>query len=172
MVFKIYKTGTPSARCGEKNPASADAVGVNITFYKYIHIMLGSGIMGIGGLLMCINLSGSFEGSKLLDQRIWMDLHCTCHFCELEYVICNIGDIYLRSFQYAAGIRRFSLRYVPLCTGMAEKNPAQFMQALPFLITAAVLVISSVRKKKIRPACCNGSQLLPRGQVNGFEKFI
>ena len=61
--LKYTKQGLRLRAIGE-NPAAADAVGVNITLYKYVHIMLGSGIMGIGGLLMCINLSGSFEGSN------------------------------------------------------------------------------------------------------------
>ena len=44
--FKYTKPGLRIRAIGE-NPASADAVGVNITLYKYIHLMLGSGIMGI-----------------------------------------------------------------------------------------------------------------------------
>ena len=122
MVFKIYKTGTPSARCGRK----PGFCGCRRRQYYILQIYPYYAWFRNYGNRRTIDVHQfirQLRRQQLLDQRIWMDLHCTCHFCELEYVICNIGDIYLRSFQYAAGIRRFSLRYVPLCTGMAEKNP-------------------------------------------------
>ena len=32
-----------------ENPAAADAAGVNVSAYKYVHILLGGGICGLGG---------------------------------------------------------------------------------------------------------------------------
>ena len=34
-----------------ENPGAADSVGVNVKRYKYIHICLGCGVMGIGGTI-------------------------------------------------------------------------------------------------------------------------
>lgn len=121
--LKYTKQGLRLRAVGE-NPASADAVGVNITLYKYVHIMLGSGIMGIGGLLMCINLSGSFEGQQLLDQRVRMDFDRARDLCKLEHAVCHSGDLYIRLVQYAADLRRFSGRHVSERTGLAQENPA------------------------------------------------
>ena len=39
-------------------------MGVNILLYKYVHLILGSGIMGLGGFYMALNMGGSFEGSN------------------------------------------------------------------------------------------------------------
>ena len=46
-----------------ENPGAADSVGVNVKRYKYIHICVGCGIMGIGGYYMGLNMSGSFNSS-------------------------------------------------------------------------------------------------------------
>ena len=57
------KTGLRLRSVGE-NPGAADSVGVNILLYKYVHLILGSGIMGLGGFEMALNMGGSFEGSN------------------------------------------------------------------------------------------------------------
>ena len=49
-----------------ENPGAADSVGVNVKRYKYIHICLGCGIMGIGGYYMGLNMSGSFNSIDIL----------------------------------------------------------------------------------------------------------
>ena len=52
VVWIYFEKTTPGLRLraiGE-NPGAADSMGVKVTLYKYIHVMLGSGIMGIGGL--------------------------------------------------------------------------------------------------------------------------
>ncbi|MGN0554402.1 MAG: ABC transporter permease, partial [Candidatus Fimenecus sp.] len=63
FYLKKTKAGLRLRAIGE-NPAAADSLGINITLYKYVHIILGSGIMGIGGYYMGLNLGGSFEGSN------------------------------------------------------------------------------------------------------------
>ena len=60
--LKYTKTGLKLRAVGE-NPAAADSVGINVTRYKYIHIIIGSGIMGIGGYYMGLNMSGSFSSN-------------------------------------------------------------------------------------------------------------
>ena len=57
------KAGLRLRAVGE-NPAAADSVGVNILLYKYVHLIAGSGIMGLGGFYMALNMNGSFEGSN------------------------------------------------------------------------------------------------------------
>jgi hypothetical protein len=145
--LKYTKQGLRLRAVGE-NPASADAVGVNITFYKYIHIMLGSGIMGIGGLLMCINLSGSFEGSNCwINGYGWISIALVI-FANWNTLFAILGTFIFGLFNTLQVYGGSLSDTFPSVLGWLKKIPAQFMQALPFLITAAVLVISSVRKKK------------------------
>ncbi len=145
--LKYTKQGLRLRAVGE-NPASADAVGVNITLYKYVHIMLGSGIMGIGGLLMCINLSGSFEGSNCwINGYGWISIALVI-FANWNTLYAILGTFIFGLFNTLQIYGGSLADTFPNVLGWLKKIPPQFMQALPFLITAAVLVISSVRKKK------------------------
>ena len=60
--LKYTRTGLRLRAVGE-NPAAADSVGINVRRYKYLHICLGSGIMGIGGYYMGLNMNGSLSSS-------------------------------------------------------------------------------------------------------------
>ena len=41
-----------------ENPAAADAAGVNVSAYKYVHILLGGGICGLGGAYIALVTCG------------------------------------------------------------------------------------------------------------------
>ena len=47
-------------------------MGVNVKRYKYIHICVGCGIMGIGGYYMGLNMSGSFNSSCWINGYGWI----------------------------------------------------------------------------------------------------
>ena len=67
FYLKKTKAGLNLRAVGE-NPAAADAVGINVTRLKYINILLGGGICGIGGaycsMITCggVWMSGSVNG--------------------------------------------------------------------------------------------------------------
>lgn len=145
--FKYTKPGLRIRAIGE-NPASADAVGVNITLYKYIHLMLGSGIMGIGGLLMAVNLSGSFEGSKCwINGYGWISIALVI-FANWNTVAAIVGTLVFGLFNTLQVYGGSLSNAFPKLLGWLLKIPPQFMQALPFIITAIVLVVSSITNKK------------------------
>lgn len=145
--FKYTKPGLKVRAIGE-NPASADAVGVKITLYKYLHIMAGSGIMGIGGLLMCINLTGSFEGSNCwINGFGWIAIALVI-FSNWNTVLAILGTFIFGLFNTLQVYGGSLADTFPHVLGWLKKIPPQFMQALPFVITAVVLVVSSITKKK------------------------
>ena len=145
--FKYTKPGLRIRAIGE-NPASADAVGVNITLYKYIHLMLGSGIMGIGGLLMAVNLSGSFEGSKCwINGYGWISIALVI-FANWNTLAAILGTLVFGLFNTLQVYGGSLSEVFPNLLGWISKIPPQFMQALPFVITAIVLVITSITNKK------------------------
>ncbi len=71
MVVSEPRTGLRLRAVGE-NPGAADSVGINVKRYKYIHICLGCGIMGIGGYYMGLNMSGSFNSSCWINGYGWI----------------------------------------------------------------------------------------------------
>ena len=69
--LKYTRTGLRLRAVGE-NPAAADSVGINVRRYKYLHICLGSGIMGIGGYYMGLNMNGSLSSSCWINGYGWI----------------------------------------------------------------------------------------------------
>ena len=147
VYIKYTKFGLRLRAVGE-NPATADSAGVNVTLYKYVHIIIGSGIMGIGGLNMGLLLSGSFEGStSWINGYGWIAIALVI-FANWNCALAILGTFVFglfNSLQYYSG----SLVHAfPNALGWLNKIPPQFFQALPFLITIIVLIISSINKSR------------------------
>lgn len=143
--MKFTRIGLRLRAIGE-NPAAADSQGVKITLYKYVHIMLGSAIMGIGGYYMGLNMGGSFEGSNCwINGYGWIAIALVI-FADWSPVKALLGTLvfgFFNTLQVYSG----SLAYAfPNALGWLTAVPSQLFRALPFIITALVLVIASARK--------------------------
>lgn len=147
------KAGLRLRSIGE-NPGAADSLGINITLYKYIHIILGSGIMGIGGYYMGLNLGGSFEGSNCwINGYGWIAVALVifANWNTLSAILGTLVFGFFNTLQIYSGPLAYAF---PNALGFLDKIPSQLYQALPFIITALVLIFSSVRKnnKSAQPA--------------------
>ena len=141
------KTGLRLRAVGE-NPAAADSVGVNTLLYKYVHLIAGSGIMGLGGFYMALYMSGSFEGSNCwINGYGWIAIALVI-FANWNPVLAILGTLvfgFFNTLQIYAGALAGAF---PGPLGWLSAVPPQLYKALPFLITAIVLVASSVRKRE------------------------
>ena len=141
------KTGLCLRAVGE-NPAAADSVGVNILLYKYVHLILGSGIMGLGGFYMALYMSGSFEGSNCwINGYGWIAIALVI-FAGWTPLLAVLGTLvfgFFNTLQIYAGPLAGAF---PGALGWLNSVPAQLLKALPFLITAIVLAVSSVRQRQ------------------------
>ena len=142
------KAGLKTRAIGE-NPAAADAAGINVNAYKYVNIIIGAGIMGLGGLCMGLKLNGAFEGSnRWIKGYGWIAIALVI-FDKWNPLIA-IGGTFV--FGFFNSLQVYSSRFAtefPNALGWLSKIPIEFYKALPFIITALVLIISSVRKKKV-----------------------
>ena len=134
-------------RSGE-NPAAADSVGVNTLLYKYVHLIAGSGIMGLGGFYMALYMSGSFEGSNCwINGYGWIAIALVI-FANWNPVLAILGTLvfgFFNTLQIYAGALAGAF---PGPLGWLSAVPPQLYKALPFLITAIVLVGSSIWKRE------------------------
>ena len=141
------KTGLRLRAVGE-NPAAADSVGVNILLYKYVHLIAGSGIMGLGGFYMALNMNGSFEGSNCwINGYGWIAIALVI-FANWNPVLASLGTQvfgFFKTLQIYAGSLAGAF---PGPLGWLNAVPAQLYKALPFLITAIVLIASSIRRRE------------------------
>ena len=130
-----------------ENPGSADSVGINVKRMKYIHIMLGCGIMGIGGYYMGLNMSGSFNSSCWINGYGWIAVALVI-FANWNTALAIVGTLVFGFFNTLRVSGSSLASAFPEGLGWLAKVPTQLYQALPFIITAMVLVASSVRKRE------------------------
>lgn len=147
VYFKKTVPGLKLRAIGE-NPAAADSLGVNVTFYKYLHIIIGSGIMGLGGLYMALNLGGTFEGSNCwINGYGWISIALVI-FANWSPAKAILGT-FIFGFFNTLRVQNAALAYAfPEALGWLTKIPSHFFSALPFIITLIVLIASSLSKKK------------------------
>ncbi|MFI3326757.1 MAG: ABC transporter permease [Clostridia bacterium] len=144
--LRYTKKGLRLCAVGE-NPSAADSVGININLYKYIHIIIGSGIMGLGGYYMALVMGGSFEGSTCwINGYGWISIALVI-FANWNPLMAILGSLFFGFFN-TLQVYSGSLAYAfPDFLGWLSNVPSQLYQALPFLITAIVLIVSSIRQK-------------------------
>lgn len=145
-IYMLRTRAGLNMRATGENPAAADAAGINVTLVKYVHIMLGGGICGLGGAyLSLINGGGIWNNSSVVNGQGWIAVALVI-FASWNPIKAIFGSLVFGAFS----VLQF---YVP-------KNiieiPNAFYVMLPFLITTLVLIITSMRKSKegSQPAGC------------------
>jgi simple sugar transport system permease protein len=130
-----------------ENPAAADSVGVNVKRMKYLHICLGCGIMAIGGYYMALNMSGSFNSSCWINGYGWIAVALVI-FANWNPAAAIVGTVFFGFFNTlrVSGSSLAAAFHGTL--GWLAGVPTQLYQALPFIITAIELVVTSIRKKE------------------------
>ncbi len=149
IICTIYmirtKAGLNMRSVGE-NPAAADAAGINVTLVKYIHIMIGGGICGLGGAyLSLINGGGVWNNSSVVNGQGWISVALVI-FASWNPIKAIFGSLVFGAFS----VLQF---YVPKDVIVI---PNAFYVMLPFVITTLVLIFTSMRKSKegSQPAGC------------------
>lgn len=130
-----------------ENPGAADSVGINVKRTKYLHICLGCGIMGIGGYYMALNMGGSFNSNCWINGYGWIAVALVI-FANWNPVLAILGTFVFGFFNTLQVSGSTLAAAFPGALGWLAVIPSELYQALPFMITAVVLVASSVSKKK------------------------
>ena len=75
-IIAVYLARTRwglNVRAVGEAPASADAMGINITLYRYVHVMAGGALAGIGGACYSISITpGWVAGDTLIGGAGWI----------------------------------------------------------------------------------------------------
>lgn len=130
-----------------ENPGAADSVGINVKLMKYLHICVGCGIMGIGGYYMGLNLSGSFNSSCWINGYGWIAVALVI-FANWSSVLAILGTFVFGFFNTLYVSNSSLAEAFPRVLGWLAYIPTQLYQALPFIITAIVLIVTSIRNKR------------------------
>ena len=142
-----YTTSGLRLRSIGENPASAYSVAINVKRMKYIHICIGCGIMGIGGYYMGLNMSGSFNSSCWINGYGWIAVALVL-FANWNAALAIAGTFVFGFFNTLEVSATSLANAFPSFLGWLAKVPPQLYEALPFIITAIVLVVVSIRNKR------------------------
>jgi len=144
LYLNHTKAGLNMRAIGE-NPASADAAGIKVTKLKYINVLLGGGICGIGGAYCSLIINGGVWMSNSVNGLGWIAVALVI-FAAWSPTKAIFGSFIFGAFNV--------LKYYFPKTILTIPNA--FYDMLPFVITAMVLVITSIRKSKenSQPAGC------------------
>ena len=145
LYLNKTKKGLNLRAVGE-NPAAADAAGINVPLNKYVHIIIGGGLCGIGG--MYIALMGSTWTNNCVNGLGWLAVALVI-FASWSPVKAISGSILFGALR----VVRF---YVPGSVKNLINIPTAFYTMLPYLVTVLVLIAASIKmaREKQQPRGC------------------
>lgn len=136
--FYLSKTilGLNVKSVGE-NTAAADAVGINVTAVKYANIILGGGICGIGGAYVSLINGGGVWNENCVNGLGWIAVALVI-FAAWSPIKALLGSLIFGGFT----VLQFYVDRSVL------DIPNAFYVMLPFVITAVVLIVTSVKQSR------------------------
>jgi simple sugar transport system permease protein len=144
--YLIFATpwGLRMRACGE-HPRAADTVGVHVNRMRYISVIIGGMIAGIGGAYFSIGVVGTFEdgmtrgqGFVALAAMIFGNWNPTGGF--LAALLFGFAD--------ALQVKMQILR--PILPFLNTPIPPEFLQAAPYILT--IIVVAGVVGRSMAPA--------------------
>ena len=120
-----------------ENPNTADAVGINVSKYKYIATCVGCMIAGLGGLYYVMDYACGVWSNNAFGDRGWLAIALVI-FTIWRPNVSVLASILFGGFYIL-------YLYIPTGTNLAIK---ELYKMLPYVVTLAVLIIVSLRKKR------------------------
>ena len=125
-----------------EHPAPADAAGINVTKYKYLATVVGAGISGIGGLYYVVDYNnGIWATSGQVEALGWLAVALVI-FTTWRPLNAIWGA-------YLFGALYWLYNFLPKLMGITNvERTSNLYQMIPYLVTIAVLVAVSLRRKR------------------------
>ena len=135
MAFYLNRTrfGLNLRAIGE-SPATADAAGINVIKYKYLATVIGGGISAIGGMVYIMTIAGCVWNHEGLSGEGWLAVALVI-FCLWRPLNTIWG-----SALFGALMIMYLRVQLPI--------PSEIYKILPYVVTVAVLIFTSLRRKR------------------------
>ncbi len=134
VFMKKTKSGLNLRAVGE-SPATADAAGINVTKYKYLATVIGGGISAVGGMVYTMTIAGTVWNHSALAGEGWIAVALVI-FCLWRPLNSLWGSVLF------GGLLIMFIR-VPM-----PFMPTQIYKILPYIVTAVVLIMVSMRQRR------------------------
>ncbi len=121
-------------------PASADAMGINVTLYRYVHVLVGGALAGIGGACFSLSIIPNwFAGDALVNGAGWIAIALVI-FAFWRPGLCLVGAYLFGGLSaLPSALQAHGVTIAP-----------EFLYSLPYVMTIVVLVIVSTSLAKRR----------------------
>jgi general nucleoside transport system permease protein len=114
-------------------PASADAMGINVMLYRYVHVLVGGAFAGVGGACYSLSITAGWtSGDTLVSGAGWIAIALVI-FAFWRAELCLVGA-------YLFG----GLAALPFALQAHDVTVTpEVLQSLPYVMTIVVLVLVS-----------------------------
>ena len=118
-----------------ESPATADAAGISVTRYRYLATCIGGGISALGGMIHTMTISGCVWNHNALSGEGWVAVALVI-FC------------LWRPFNALWGSALFGALLILYLRLPILFIPTQIYKIVPYIATALVLIIVSMRQRR------------------------
>lgn len=122
-----------NVRAVGESPAAADAMGINVTAYRYAHTLAGGALAGIGGA--CFSLAITPQWVDGLTRGVGWIAIALVIFAFWRADLCLVGAYFFGAFSY--------LPFALESRGLTQDVPSEIFDSLPYVMTIVVLVLVS-----------------------------
>ncbi len=136
-VLKKTRTGLHLIAVGE-DPATADAVGISVTGYKYFATVLGCMIAGLGGLYYVMDYANGLWSNDAFGDRGWLAIALVI------FTIWKPDMGILASFLFGG----LYILYLYIPNDINHMEIKELYKMIPYVVTIIVLIITSMRNKR------------------------
>lgn|SRR5574344_108765 len=142
LFFKKTRCGLNLRAVGE-SPATADAVGINVTLYKYLGIIIGCALSGVAGMsYVLVFSSGAWSTNNNIEVIGWLAVALVI------FVTWKPARLLWGAVLF--GLLYWAYVYIPYWINMSNiVGITQILQMFPYLITIIILVMNSIKKSRL-----------------------
>jgi general nucleoside transport system permease protein len=141
VLVALYLTRTRpglNLRAVGESPAAADAMGVSVARYRYVHTLVGGAFAGIGGATYSLSITPNWSAG-LTQGAGWIAIALVI-FAFWRPTLCLVGAYFFGAFTALP----FALQ------GHGVTVAPELFQSLPYVATIVALVLVSSRAARLR----------------------
>lgn len=139
IVLGIYLYHTRKGlnlRAVGENPAAADASGINVSLYKYVHILVGGALCGLGGAYLSLVYVPNWQ-DNITAGRGWIAVALVIFTTWSPYKALIGSYVFGGLDILGLYLQRFNI-----------KLSQYFFDMLPYVVTILVLIVISMKRSK------------------------
>lgn len=139
VVFRYTRLGSRIISVGD-NPKAADAVGIKVVRVRYLSLLYGGMLIGMGGAYLTLNYSSTFVPG-ITAGRGWIAFALMI-FARYNPLVAGLGGLLfggMEALEFRLGILNI-------------EAPVYFLKMMPYIATVVVLVLGSLRRGRKYPS--------------------